>query len=178
MLPRELGFLPCAPSRVFVVGRRREREEAERSLPWRPARRRWPTIVFSSFFFFNSFLLIFFVLSKVPSLAYFLHISFSGYWFGGEHHLFSPLNAIEAKWMALLFCSLVELVQKKSIDSINSRLALVMKSGKYTLGYKTVLKTLRNSKGIHSSIFTFLCLFLLLLLFLCTHQNWYKFVEN
>ncbi|KAL3818890.1 hypothetical protein ACJIZ3_004795 [Penstemon smallii] len=31
--------------------------------------------------------------------------------------------------------------------SINNRLALVMKSGKYTLGYKTVLKTLRNSKG-------------------------------
>lgn len=25
-----------------------------------------------------------------------------------------------------------------------------MKSGKYTLGYKTVLKTLRNSKGIDS----------------------------
>ena len=25
---------------------------------------------------------------------------------------------------------------------------LVMKSGKYTLGYKTVLKTLRSSKGM------------------------------
>ncbi|CDY14643.1 hypothetical protein HID58_047680 [Brassica napus] len=30
---------------------------------------------------------------------------------------------------------------------INSRLALVVKSGKYTLGYKSVLKSLRGSKG-------------------------------
>ncbi|KAL0683699.1 hypothetical protein Bca4012_050547 [Brassica carinata] len=30
---------------------------------------------------------------------------------------------------------------------INSRLALVVKSGKYTLGYKYVLKSLRGSKG-------------------------------
>ncbi|GER49895.1 60S ribosomal protein L30 [Striga asiatica] len=36
---------------------------------------------------------------------------------------------------------------KKTHESINNRLALVMKSGRYTLGYKTVLKTLRNSKG-------------------------------
>nr|GLL43269.1 60S ribosomal protein L30-like [Ipomoea trifida] len=38
-------------------------------------------------------------------------------------------------------------LQKKTHESINNRLALVMKSGKYTLGYKTVLKSLRNSKG-------------------------------
>ncbi|KAI9203414.1 protein RPL-30, isoform a [Polychytrium aggregatum] len=36
---------------------------------------------------------------------------------------------------------------KKSIESINSRLALVMKSGKYVLGYKSTLKTLRNGKA-------------------------------
>ncbi|KAM6576617.1 hypothetical protein CsatB_028454 [Cannabis sativa] len=36
---------------------------------------------------------------------------------------------------------------KKTHESINNRLALVMKSGKYTLGYKTVLKSLRNSKA-------------------------------
>ncbi|XP_022751044.1 60S ribosomal protein L30-like [Durio zibethinus] len=36
---------------------------------------------------------------------------------------------------------------KKTHESINNRLALVMKSGKYTLGYKTVLKSLRTSKG-------------------------------
>lgn len=43
-------------------------------------------------------------------------------------------------------------LQKKTHESINNRLALVMKSGKYTLGYKTVLKSLRNSKGKHPSI--------------------------
>ncbi|XP_068628473.1 large ribosomal subunit protein eL30 [Battus philenor] len=37
--------------------------------------------------------------------------------------------------------------QKKSIESINSRLALVMKSGKYCLGYKQTLKTLRQGKA-------------------------------
>ncbi|KAF5746826.1 60S ribosomal protein L30-like [Tripterygium wilfordii] len=36
---------------------------------------------------------------------------------------------------------------KKTHESINNRLALVMKSGKYTLGYKTVLRTLRGSKA-------------------------------
>merc|ERR1711862_550919 len=34
--------------------------------------------------------------------------------------------------------------QNKAQESINARLALVMKSGKYTLGYKSTLKTLRN----------------------------------
>jgi len=33
------------------------------------------------------------------------------------------------------------------MESINSRLALVMKSGKYTLGYKSTLKTLRQGKA-------------------------------
>ncbi|KAL6184029.1 hypothetical protein ACLB2K_045436 [Fragaria x ananassa] len=36
---------------------------------------------------------------------------------------------------------------KKTHESINNRLALVMKSGKYSLGYKTVIDTLRSSKG-------------------------------
>ncbi|KAJ3192951.1 60S ribosomal protein L30-2 [Irineochytrium annulatum] len=31
--------------------------------------------------------------------------------------------------------------------SINARLALVMKSGKYTLGYKSTLKTIRQGKA-------------------------------
>eukprot|EP00408_Alexandrium_pacificum_P025153 CAMPEP_0171205388 /NCGR_PEP_ID=MMETSP0790-20130122/26523_1 /TAXON_ID=2925 /ORGANISM="Alexandrium catenella, Strain OF101" /LENGTH=115 /DNA_ID=CAMNT_0011670903 /DNA_START=69 /DNA_END=416 /DNA_ORIENTATION=- len=35
----------------------------------------------------------------------------------------------------------------KSADSINARLQLVMKSGKYSLGYKTTLKTLRQGKA-------------------------------
>jgi hypothetical protein len=36
--------------------------------------------------------------------------------------------------------------QVKTHESINNRLALVMKSGKYTLGYKTTLKSLRGGK--------------------------------
>lgn len=39
-------------------------------------------------------------------------------------------------------------LQKKNTESINNKLQPVMKSGKYALGYKTVLKTLRNSKGM------------------------------
>merc|ERR1712032_789330 len=35
----------------------------------------------------------------------------------------------------------------KSADSINARLAMGMKSGKYSLGYKTSLKTLRQGKA-------------------------------
>jgi large subunit ribosomal protein L30e len=37
--------------------------------------------------------------------------------------------------------------QKKAVESINSRLALVMKSGKYTLGYRKTLETLRQGKA-------------------------------
>jgi ribosomal protein L30E len=48
-------------------------------------------------------------------------------------------------------------LQKKTHESINNRLALVMKSGKYTLGYKTVLKSLRNSKGKHPFSVSFTC---------------------
>ncbi|CAG8738236.1 3266_t:CDS:2 [Gigaspora margarita] len=45
---------------------------------------------------------------------------------------------------------------KKSAESINSRLQLVMKSGKYTLGYKSTLKTLRQGKGAGAkSVFVF-----------------------
>ena len=36
---------------------------------------------------------------------------------------------------------------KKSNESINARLALVMKSGKYVLGYKQTLKSLRQGKA-------------------------------
>ncbi|CAD5119388.1 DgyrCDS8002 [Dimorphilus gyrociliatus] len=36
---------------------------------------------------------------------------------------------------------------KKSMESINARLALVMKSGKFVLGYKQTLKTLRQGKA-------------------------------
>jgi hypothetical protein len=36
---------------------------------------------------------------------------------------------------------------RSTADNINSRLALVMKSGKVTLGYKSTLKTLRSGKA-------------------------------
>merc|ERR1712227_805984 len=36
---------------------------------------------------------------------------------------------------------------KKTVESINSRLALVMKSGKFQLGYKKTLETLRYGKA-------------------------------
>jgi hypothetical protein len=44
----------------------------------------------------------------------------------------------------------------KSSESISSRLALVVKSGKYSLGYKSALKQMRNGKGAAH----FPCLFL------------------
>merc|ERR1719400_1959545 len=37
--------------------------------------------------------------------------------------------------------------QKKTVESINSRLALVMKAGKFCLGYKKTLDTLRMGKA-------------------------------
>jgi large subunit ribosomal protein L30e len=36
---------------------------------------------------------------------------------------------------------------KKAVESINSKLQLVMRSGKVALGYKTTIKSLRNSKA-------------------------------
>jgi large subunit ribosomal protein L30e len=41
----------------------------------------------------------------------------------------------------------------KSIESIASRLALVVKSGKYSLGYKSALKQMRNGKGRYRFFF-------------------------
>ena len=43
----------------------------------------------------------------------------------------------------------------KSSESISSRLALVVKSGKYSLGYKSALKQMRNGKGTHSFFTSF-----------------------
>merc|ERR1711934_25249 len=37
--------------------------------------------------------------------------------------------------------------KSKAQESINSRLQLVIKSGKYSLGYKSTLKTLRSAKA-------------------------------
>ncbi|KDO43722.1 hypothetical protein CISIN_1g037081mg [Citrus sinensis] len=42
-------------------------------------------------------------------------------------------------------------LEKKTHESINNRLALVMKSGKYTLGYKAAIRSLRRNLIILSS---------------------------
>jgi large subunit ribosomal protein L30e len=58
-----------------------------------------------------------------------------------------PVETLAHLWFLLsLSCrpSSVQLAAKKNADSVNSKLALVTKSGKYTLGYKTTLKTLRE----------------------------------
>lgn len=47
----------------------------------------------------------------------------------------------------LMPCKIILSLQKKALESINARLALVMKSGKYCLGYKQTLKTLRQGKA-------------------------------
>jgi large subunit ribosomal protein L30e len=36
---------------------------------------------------------------------------------------------------------------KKNVESINSKLALVIKSGKFNLGYKSTLKSMRSGKS-------------------------------
>lgn len=49
------------------------------------------------------------------------------------------MNELNLTWFYAL--------QKKALESTNARLALVMKSGKYCLGYKQTLKTLRQGKA-------------------------------
>merc|ERR1712226_1254552 len=53
----------------------------------------------------------------------------------------------EEKVLVTLFEMGAQKKVKKSAESINSRLALVTKSGKYCLGYKQTLKTLRSGKS-------------------------------
>merc|ERR1712076_82978 len=53
----------------------------------------------------------------------------------------------EEKVLVTLFEMGAQEKVKKSNESNNSRLALVMKSGKYMLGYKQTLKTLRSGKS-------------------------------
>lgn len=51
-------------------------------------------------------------------------------------------------YLHLLDCSsCLWFPQKKSLESINSRLQLVMKSGKYVLGYKQSQKMIRQGKA-------------------------------
>uniref|UniRef100_A0A452ZDY9 Ribosomal protein eL8/eL30/eS12/Gadd45 domain-containing protein n=2 Tax=Aegilops tauschii subsp. strangulata TaxID=200361 RepID=A0A452ZDY9_AEGTS len=73
-----------------------------------------------------------------PPLLPFRPDSFSGGYLAVSFFLRDLLTVFSVDGCAL---------QKKSGENINNKLQLVMKSGKYTLGYKTVLKTLRSSKG-------------------------------
>uniref|UniRef100_A0A8D0EXY7 Large ribosomal subunit protein eL30 n=1 Tax=Strix occidentalis caurina TaxID=311401 RepID=A0A8D0EXY7_STROC len=52
-----------------------------------------------------------------------------------------------AKCKVAYYNPFLHLFQKKSLESINSRLQLVMKSGKYVLGYKQTLKMIRQGKA-------------------------------
>ena len=55
-----------------------------------------------------------------------------------------PSGSALAFSLPLATCALQK--KKSGVESINSRLALVMKSGKVTMGYKSTLKTLRQGK--------------------------------
>ena len=59
----------------------------------------------------------------------------------GAHLSFRPSKNSSSSDMG------VQKKQKKTVESINSRLALVMKSGKFQLGYKKTLETLRMGKA-------------------------------
>lgn len=45
------------------------------------------------------------------------------------------------------FIFIMSKAKKKTGETLNTKLALVIKSGKYTLGYKSTLKTLRAGKA-------------------------------
>ena len=49
--------------------------------------------------------------------------------------------------MILFFFVIIIVIQKKSTENMSSLLTLAVKSGKYTLGYKSVLKSLRSGKS-------------------------------
>ena len=57
-------------------------------------------------------------------------------------------NSINLIYLCLADDDVHTLQSKKSQEGINTRLALVMKSGKFTLGTKTCLKCLRSGKGM------------------------------
>ena len=50
------------------------------------------------------------------------------------------------------FCRPAQSKKKAGVENINSRLALVMKSGKALLGYKSTLKSLRQGKGTRHTL--------------------------
>ena len=68
----------------------------------------------------------------------------------GTHSVQQPINKLLYYIMHEMQPDMQQLSifeQKKTIESINSRLALVMKSGKYMLGYRQTLKSLRHGRA-------------------------------
>ncbi|KYQ54184.1 60S ribosomal protein L30 [Trachymyrmex zeteki] len=63
------------------------------------------------------------------------------------HSLFLSLLILLLREEPLIVKMVAQKKQKKAQESINTRLALVMKSGKYVLGYKQTLKSLRQGKA-------------------------------
>ena len=59
-------------------------------------------------------------------------------------HLFKDKQEIREKMAPAVPVKKV----KKSQENINSRLALAIKSGKFFLGYKSTLKSIRQGKGM------------------------------
>lgn len=90
-----------------------------------------------------------FILVVLPPLLSFLLFNVPTVTFGFFFFL-GPLGVVYRRvtYVAcLLSLTSVMSVQKKSMESINSRLQLVMKSGKYVLGYKQSQKMIRQGKA-------------------------------
>jgi large subunit ribosomal protein L30e len=63
-----------------------------------------------------------------------------------DHQLVFPRQAAAAAPAPVLSAQQKQAEAKAAQEGIASRLALVMKSGKYAIGYRTTLKTLRQGK--------------------------------
>ncbi|GAA6028521.1 hypothetical protein JCM8097_007262 [Rhodosporidiobolus ruineniae] len=57
------------------------------------------------------------------------------------------LDSLRAHYADFRLAPAAQKKVKKSADNINARLALVIKSGKYSLGYKSTLKAMRSGKS-------------------------------
>ena len=66
----------------------------------------------------------------------------------GHKSIKKPNFDVRPKSEFNVWCLILQFPQKKSVENINAKLALVMKSGKFVLGYKQTLKTLRQGKAM------------------------------
>lgn len=84
--------------------------------------------------------LLSFLLFNVPTVTF-------GFFFSGTTGSGLPSCYLCGLFAVTNFSNVCVSVQKKSMESINSRLQLVMKSGKYVLGYKQSQKMIRQGKA-------------------------------